>query len=749
MKNFKPIDFETIKKIMRYTTVIIVCMHWLTTVCTANDIFAQDLLDKNISLNVNNISLREALNGIEKQGDFRFMYSPDVLPLSQKITFKADNKKISVILSELLKPYKVTFQQLENYILIKEKPKSTGALMDKTGGQITGKVTDAQTGEALPGANVQVKNTAQGTTTSPDGSYSINITDENAILVFSFIGYNSEEITIGNQTIINVALVPGTQSLSQVVVVGYGEQQRKDVTSSIASIKGEKLTEVTAAGFDQALQGKIAGLQITSATGAPGGGVQVRIRGNSSVTGSNQPLYVIDGVPLYGNDAILSRNLSDAAAPNPEIPSVSILSTFNTNDIESIDVLKDASATAIYGARGANGVIMITTKRGKIGKPSLSLNVSTGIQQVNRYIPVTNALQYSQLVQEADFNGTGLPNPVANLSPDSLKRLVGNGTDWQREIFRTAPITQVNASIRGGSENTKYSISGGFFDQQGVVIKSFFNRYNLRANIDNQIGERFKIGISSAVTYQNTNMPQDNHFGERSMVLAAVSTTPLLPVYHPTLGSFAFGPTGIPGSWGGGFVNPVRLLNQEAYTTSVFRFTGNLNAEYKILPNLTVKAILGTDLVRNYQTTFRENFNLYRFITNELVPGPGVRWKEAYTNIRNLLNEETLTYDKLFGEDHRLTLLAGFTLQSFFDNYTAADARGATSNALRTFNYNQGTLRIEGNENKANLLSYFGRVQYAFRDKYLLTGTIRRDGSSRFGPDRRFAWFPSVSAGWR
>ena len=743
MKLYDFFKFKALLKAIRHIMIIIMMLQFFT-----NNSMAQEILDKSISLTFNNISLKEALDKIEEQGNFKFMYSPELLPLKQKVTFKSENKKIGLLLIDFLKPYNVNFQQVKNYILIKEKVKNSNTTIEKLNKTIVGKVVDSQTGEGLPGANVQIKNSTVGTTTDVNGKFELKVSDEST-LTFTFVSYSTREVKVGKSTVINIELSPSLQSLNQVVVIGYGEQKRKDLTSSISSIKGEKLSEVTAAGFDQALQGRVPGLQVTSSTGAPGGGVQVRIRGNSSVTGSNQPLYVVDGVPLFGNDAVLSRNLSDAAAPNPEIPAVSILSTINSTDIESIDVLKDASATAIYGARGANGVIMITTKRGKVGKPIFSFDVTTGTQQVNRFIPVINAQQYTQLVQEADFNGTALPNPIASISPDSLQRLVGNGTDWQKEIFRVAPILQVNASVRGGSENTKFNISAGYFNQEGVIIKSFFNRYNLRVNVDNQIGERCKIGVSSAITYQKTNMPQVNHFGERSVTLAAITTTPLIPVYHPTLGGFAFGPTGIGGNWGGGFVNPVRLLNQESYTTSIFRFTGNVNVEYKILPNLTFKSIFGADLVTNYQTNFRENFNLNRFITNEAVPGPGVRWKETYTNIQNILNEETLTYDQYFGLDHHLTLLGGFTFQNFVDQYTSADARGATSNDLRTFNYNQGTLRIEGNENQAKLLSFFGRAQYSYANKYLLTTTLRRDGSSRFGPDKQFAWFPSVSAGWR
>ncbi len=706
------------------------------------------------SFNFNNVTYEKALRKIAKVYDLGLAFDSDLLPTG-KINLNLRNVPVQDVLDSILSNTSIeAFVSKVGNITLRKRatpsPVQINTSAKNLNRLITGRVLDAQTGEPLIGANVQVKGTLEGTFTDERGNFTLNVPDDATILVISYIGYNNKEVGIQRENNLTIYLSQNTNALQEVVVLGYGNQRRKDLTGSIASIGGPKITEVTTAGFDQSLQGRLPGVQIFSATGAPGGSTQIRIRGVSSINGGAEPLIVLDGIPLFGNDIILSRNISDGAAPNPEAPAISVLSTINPADIESIDVLKDASATAIYGARAANGVIIITTKRGKAGRPVLDINASYGVQEINRIIPTVNALEFAQITRLADINRSVQPNPITNLSIDSLRQVIGSqyGTDWQKEVYQVAPLLQINAAIRGGSENTQYSISGSVLQQEGIVIRSFFNRYTLRSNIDTRIGDKLKIGISPTFTYQDGNLPQDNHFGERSMLLAALNTSPLLPIYHPIFGDFAFGPSGVPGSWGGGFVNPIRLLNQEDYTVSISRFTGTAFAELEILKGLKFKSSFGTDLVNNRQTTFRANFDNYRFFTNELVSSAGVRWKETYTSIRNLLNEQTLTFARAFN-DHDITVMTGVTVQSFFNNYTSADARGASNNALRTFEYNQGTLRIDGSESNARILSLFGRLQYGFQNKYLLTTTLRRDGSSRFGANNRFGTFPSVSAGWR
>jgi TonB-linked SusC/RagA family outer membrane protein len=734
----------------------LVSSHW-TLLLAQTDRPKQTTMREEVSklatFRLNNVSYEKALRKVAKAFDLGLAFDPTLLPKG-KVTLNVQATTVNNALDLIMTDTKVeAFVSKSSNITLRKKVSFKSVAIEQAppvDRNITGRVTDAQTGEPLPGASIQVKGTNNGTSTDAEGRYSLTVTDENKVLIVSYIGYDTREIAIRADNTINIDLSPNTSALKEVVVVGYGTQQRKDLTGSVASINGSKITEVKTAGFDQSLQGRVAGLQVFSATGLPGGSTQIRIRGASSVTGGNEPLVVLDGIPLFGTDGMLSRNISDGAAPNPEAPAISVLSTLNPADIESVDVLKDASATAIYGARAANGVIIVTTKRGTAGRPILDVNASYGIQELNKVIPMANAFEFAQMDRLGSLNRSTQPNPISNLSTDSLRQVIGTqyGTDWQKEAYRVAPMLQVNAAIRGGSENTQYNVSGSVLRQDGIVIRSFFNRYTLRANIDTRFGERFKIGISPTFTYQDGNLPQDNHFGERSMLLATLNTSPQLPVYHPIFGDFAFGPNGVPGSWGGGFVNPIRLLNQEDYTVAVTRFTGTAFAELELLKGLTLRASFGTDLLRNRQTTYRANFDNYRFLTNEVVSSAGVRWKETYTGIQNLLNEETLTFTRSLG-NHDITVLAGFTAQSFFNNYTSADARGASNNALRTFEYNQGTIRIEGSERNARLLSYFGRVQYDFQDKYLLTATVRRDGSSRFGENNRFGTFPSVSAGWR
>jgi TonB-linked SusC/RagA family outer membrane protein len=347
---------------------------------------------------------------------------------------------------------------------------------------VTGRVTDSGTNEGLPGANVVVKGAQQGTTTNANGQYTVTVSDGNATLTFSTIGYVSQEVPISNKSTINVALMADDRSLNEVVVVGYGTQRKIETTGSIASIKAADLVQTPVVNVAQGIQARVAGVQIVQNSGAPGGNVSVRIRGTNSINGTSEPLYIVDGIQISNGGGLTD---------------ISPLSTINPNDIESVEVLKDASATAIYGSRAANGVVLITTKRGKAGKTSVSYESYYGVQKVSKTIPVLNAAQFAQLENEA-FKNTYYANAAS----------LGEGVNWQGLVFRQAPIQNHQLTVNGGSEKTQLALSLNYFDQEGVIINSGFERYSLRLNVDHRVSDRIKVGTSILGSYSiNKGVP--------------------------------------------------------------------------------------------------------------------------------------------------------------------------------------------------------------------------------------------------
>ncbi len=728
-------------------------------------------------------ALRDALGEVEKKYNVFLMYESTLVENKFVETKSGLSGKVEKALGELLKPFGLTFEKLENDVYLLqpgEKPARAGKASPvgvqpvgpatplsspagslpgltlpagRVAATVSGRVTDGQTGGGLPGVSVVVKGTTTGTATDQDGAYSLAVPGDGATLVFSFIGYVTEEVAVGSRSVVDVSLVPDVKSLSEVVVVGYGTQRKRDITGSVASVSGQTLTSVPAAGLDQALQGRLAGVQVQSATGAPGGTVSIRIRGASSLQGSNEPLYVLDGVPLFGDDKTSTGNLTPAGGlTGGNTPSISLLATLNPNDIETIEVLKDASATAIYGARAANGVVLITTKRGKAGRSNLTLDAYYGVQEPTRYIPMQNAWQYVEMNQDARLNYGQNPQPLVQIGQDSLRGLLGgtNGTDWQREAFRIAPMYNLNLAGSGGTENIQYAISGGWFRQEGVVETASFNRYSLRTNVDGKFGSRFKMGTSLAGSYQEGNMLMDN-FWFKNTVLGLLRTSPLQPVYHPTFGGYSASPNGVPGNFGNPYFDIVNDHNE----MDRIRFTGNLYGELTLAEGLTLRSVLGSDLVFNKQFQYAPIWERYRWFYPEANGVPEIETQPVAsiqinnTYIRNLLNDEILNYTRTFGTDHNLSALLGFSVQSFYTESLYNAGGNISSNSLLTLGNSPAGSRFTVNTPTASgLLSYFGRVTYAFRDKYLFTGTVRRDGSSRFGQNNRYGTFPSASVGW-
>jgi TonB-linked SusC/RagA family outer membrane protein len=596
--------------------------------------------------------------------------------------------------------------------------------------QITGKVSSNE-GDAMPGVNVVIKGTTSGTATDANGDYKLAVSSEDVVLVFSFIGYAPEEVALTNQTVIDVVLTPSLETLSELVVIGYGTVKKSDLTGSVSSIKADELRAVPTTSFDQALQGRASGVVVSQTSGQPGAEASIRIRGTSSITAGNEPLYVIDGM-------LVNSSSGDVTPGGNRGPRIGPLSAINPNDIESIEILKDASATAIYGSRGTNGVILITTKRGKKGTSAIDFESYFGFQEASEKLDLLNAQQFAELVNEAKINSGQLP---VYINPANL----GKGTDWQEELFRPAPMQNYQLSFSGGTEKTQYLISAGLFDQKGIVINSDFRRYSFRTNITSELSKKLSVGtnLNFSQTKGNT-LNTGLQFITPGVIGAALGMNPILPVYDPTRpGGYTY--ENIIGSQVGTVIgNPVAEAKAHESLSTSSRVLGNVHASYKIVDGLVFKTSFGVDGVFSKDRTFGPVW---------LKASEGSRGEAGIATLEAMtwLNENTLTLDKNLGENDNLNVVVGYTLQEFkneaFGNYVfdiPDDKLGyhklsVALNPQAPFN----------SETRWSMVSYLGRAQYSLNNKYLFTLTGRVDGSSKFSEDNKYSFFPSGAVAWK
>ncbi len=603
---------------------------------------------------------------------------------------------------------------------------------------VSGKVAE-ENGQPLKGVTVSEKGRSNSTITNDDGNFNITVNSSNAILVFTSVGYVTREQKVTNESMLSIILQSEQKVLGDVVVVGYGTQRKKDLTGAIASVGAKDIEKIPTNGVDKALQGQVAGLQISTTSGAPGGNTTILIRGISSITGGIEPLFVIDGYPV-----------TSVGYSNP-------LSTINPNDIESVDVLKDASATAIYGSRGSNGVIIITTKRGKSGKPKVEFDSYVGVQEVAHKIKLMNAKQFASFVVDGrnagylDNNRNGSINDPNSLRGASFRisdryknnaflDSIGEGTDWQSVIFRKAMINNYQLSVSGGNEGVRYAISGGYFNQDGIVIKSNFKRYSFKANVDAKLSNKLSVGVSLLPSYsQEYSPPIQGHYGAYGIIVTALGSDPTIPVYNPD-GSYGSSISGENGN--APMANPIKIANEYKNTVSQFRLLSNAYTEYAILPELKLRSTFGTDL--NYYKS--RSFKASTLATN--APTSPAFANAANNEATNWLSETTISYKKTLAQKHQLDAVAGFTVQSDYVNAINAGATNFADDLLR--NISGGTVNAGGESiNRNNIVSFLARANYVYAGKYLLTATIRRDGSSRFGENKRWGNFPSAAIGWR
>lgn len=608
---------------------------------------------------------------------------------------------------------------------------------------VRGRVTDDENGEALPGVSVSVKGATRGTITDSDGNFQLSVESPATVLVFSFIGYEPQQVRVGSQSVLAIRLMPSQSTLNEVVVMGYGTQKKRDVTGSVASVSSAQIKAVPVMGADQALQGRVSGVQVTQSSGAPGGGVQVRIRGVNSTAGNgaNQPLYVVDGIPLIWDEASNSQGVGNPGTGGSVSNASSPLASINPNDIESMEVLKDASATAIYGARAANGVVIITTKTGKAGKTVINFDAYYGIQSLRAKIPVTNARERASFIFEHRRNAATRGNEVFDIWAVN-PYLLPEGTDWQDAMFRQAPMQNYSLSASGGTEKVQFTVSADYFNQQGIVVNTFSKRYSTRLNLDVKATDRLKFGTRTALNLQTGNSVDTDEFFQ-SQLNGLTTLSPLGPVYDSN-GGFAGRPnTVINGNLfveGGG--NPVANVMERRRSADRYRITSNIYGEYQIAAGLRFRSVFGVDYLFNELTSFLPVWQRGLDVNN--TQQVGISQPKTF----NWLADQLLTYDRAF-DKHTINTVVGFSAQQFLQKNFGASAQGAPSAALDQIGNQPTATGAFGGQTPSALVSQFARVNYAYADKYLFTGTVRRDGSSRFGANRQYGLFPSFSVGWR
>ena len=705
-------------------------------------------------------SLREVLQEIKNQYGVNFVCKGDLLDNKAASTPAKKEKRLEAVLRSVLEPLGLDYSKMDHKIYLiyprEAAPGKAGASnapaqpgpgsgSETDGGvfetvsgskvdvEVSGKVLDSD-GQPLVGVNVLLKGTTLGTTSGSDGSYRIGV-PEGSTLVFSFIGYVSEEIPVGSRTTLDVVLMPDVQNLQQVVVIGYGTQERKDVSSAIGSVKGEDLKAMAVTGADQAMQGKIAGVNITSNDGTPGGSTKVTVRGIGSIN-NTEPLYVIDGV-------MSRQGLTNIVA----------------TDIESIDVLKDASATAIYGIQGANGVVIVTTKRGKAGISRLTFDAYYGVSNLHRKLDLLSPEQFVSFSNESINNTNAYRALTGNRAPIPLNPAWANpedfrnvpGTDWQKEVFKPAVMQDYQLGFSGGKDKTTYAASLGYRNQEGLVPSTSFQRYNFRVNLDHQATDFFKLGASVSNTFSSTYGVFNNNLGG-GMVMYTLLQTPLLPVRQPGYEDYyAVNPSSalVPNAefYYPNAPNPVYYAELQTRRNNASNFYGSLFGELSLPLDLSFRSQIG---VYKYDGSV---YNFTRKIQSPWDPAASSTGNGGSNN--NYLGygynwDNTLTYSKGVG-DHNISVTAGAVAQLEYNEGYGITQSNFTSEEVPYIGYGDPTQVSVGATriSKVTLFGLLGRVIYGYKNRYLFTANIRRDQSSRFAPDLNTGIFPSASVAWR
>ncbi|GAB3968682.1 TonB-dependent receptor [Spirosoma terrae] len=689
-------------RFMKFTVYQLILASLIAGLAIARPVEAQKISEQRVSLQATNQTARTILNQLGRQANVRFAYRSALVQLNTRVSLNASNQLLTDVLAQLLEPLQLTYQIKGRHIILNQELMSrintlalasTGSSLDRI---VTGSVTD-DAGKPLPGVSIVVKGTSRGTTSDSNGQFRMALLTDDNVLIFSFIGYSSKEVTVGNQSTINVSLATDTKNLSEVVVVGYGTQKRSDLTGSISSVKADEVKNLPVRSINEALQGRAAGVQVTRNDGSPGASSDIVIRGLGSIGGMS-PLYIVDGIRMSSGN------------------------NFNLQDVESIEILKDASAASIYGAQAAGGVVLVTTKRGKgIDKMNINFNAYYGVRKPLNLYKLLNTSEYftAKKAFGVATNSWGDPNSL----PD---------VDWVDQIYTNGLEQSYSLSLSGASAKTNYYLSANYQREGGTMIDNWFDRIGLRSNADFRINKKFRVGETLYAWTTRTNPTVTTSYPFRS--------APVVGVYDDTN---PYGGWAKTGNFFGG-PNLVGQEYQQHILNQTFALEGNLYADWEIIPGLNFRSTFGASIYNAVNKRFNEAYD-YGIVANRIAS-----LSRENNNTRNLTANFVLTYGKTFGQ-HDMKAMVGY--ESYKSDLSSLNA-SAQGFPYETYNLGLTTtpssyVAAGGEFPQVRLLSQFGRINYTYANKYLFTANIRRDGSDRFGPSNKFGVFPSASIGWK
>ncbi len=688
-------------KVLLIMKLTILCFLIPTFVLLAAETYSQN---GSISIHSSDTYVKDILKEIEEKSNYYFIYNNEFVDVYQRLSIHVENQSVNDVLDRVFD--KTNIQYLIKGRKIVLSPTVMKEMQQER--EISGKVVDEK-GNPLPGVTVLIKGSMQGTVSDVDGNYRLQVSGNATALLFSFVGMRTLEVQLEGQAILNVTMEEDAIGLEEVIAIGYGTVRKSDLTGSVSSIDANQIVQGPATSASRAIQGKTAGVRVTQRSGRPGDEVIIRVRGGNSLSGGNDPLYVIDGFAVDGLGA-----------------------DFNPEDIESMEILKDASATAIYGSRGANGVVLITTKRGQMGKGKISYHGYYGVQNLRKKIDLLNKNEYVAMQNEIATKEGG-----EVLSPSEIAALPDN--DWQDLAYRNAIMQSHQLSASGGNKGARFYTSLNYMEQEGILRGSDFNRIGIRVNGDVKVSE--KLDVRANIT-ANRSIDNNGNFaadGWGAIPFQAIVMAPTTPIKDEFGNYTVF--KGTP--WGG--TNPVGFSQMDMNRKTLNRVISNVEFNYQLIPNLSLKVSAGVD----FNNITNDAYSKIGIVNGGTGTGQGSKsMSKSYT----LVNENILNYTKEFNENNRLTAMAGFSYQeSVFDNISSGRYSGFVSDVFENNNLQSATdtRPVSTGYSESKLISYIGRLNYALKGRYLLTVTGRYDGSSKFGTDNKYAFFPSAAIAWR
>jgi TonB-linked SusC/RagA family outer membrane protein len=689
------------------------------TIFSVFQVHAASSQDKPVTLDLKEATVYEAVEQIAGQSGLLFIYNEDEYAGADRINVRVTDASLDEAMKAVLKGSSMDYEVVENYIVLKPAAPIEEVIPEEQDEPfvITGKVTDKEEGTPLPGVNIYIKGTTIGTVTDIDGNYTLTVSDEGQILVFSQMGMKTEQVTIGNQRVINMQLETDQIGLDEVVVVGYGQESRKLLTGSVSDLQLDDVQESSVTNLDAALQGRVTGVQVVQNSGTPGAGISVRIRGNKSISADNQPLYVIDGVP------VLTGDFGQIGFSGQTINAISDI---NPSDIESVTILKDASATAIYGARASTGVVLINTKRGGGQKSRLNFSATLGFQEVAKKLEMIDASQWMRYRNELRIKDGAPPQ----YSDEEINNPPVN-TNWLDEVFRTGAVSRYELSLAGGGKKTSYFLSGNYMKEVGTLIGTDYSRLSGRLNIDHQAADWAKIGAGVMISSSLNNRVE----GDQSLngpLPNAITMPAIYPVYNDD-GTY---------NDDGPYANPVSIANEATNEARNIRVIANVFGNFRIWKGLSFETKWAIDYL-----------NLEEHSYDPPTTRQGARYNglgfEATTGASNFNTYNLLRYTQAIGSNDEFEALLGYSYERFIDKRTFL--RG-TDFPNEQFQYLISAANITDGSSSVvedRINSFFGRFKYNRQNKYILTLSMRYDGSSNFGKNNKYGFFPAAAAAWR